>query len=876
MKQKLLAIFAILTLLTPHFGTKQVQAHQSSPLVQNEFEHRYVIFLNGINSKSSENGKYPLDGKFVKLQKELEKRGMINFVYFSYSGVSLSNPRFCDGWGKDGCAEGTFGQLSSLELSPEYSESDTHLSVDSQADTLDWLIGEIVRVDPDAEIYLIGFSLGGIVSSHWASRTNLFDYSDYVKGIVLINSPVGGIPMAGPMLEGCKFTEFVCTLWKGALLSIYGETVLSQLQLPVSNPDKSIIGNLPTAALKFQMTSIQSAHDYTVNRISVPLCNNYLCTSSDSVPVGDGAQLWREIKLLDDEPLGGIGLAESPIRFRYSLINRLTRNHNDTLQNDQAIKWAADAVAGTSAQPIPPMTGSGQHYIIFLHGITSSSSEAGPPLRGDFHNIEDRLRGKGISNFVYFSYAAATASDRNDPMCIGWGSKGCAGDTGDLTLLTLSPQYAVEDTKIDIDRQADALEWLIGQIVQRDQTAKIDIVGFSLGGIIATRWGSRAKGSNYYNQVHAVITLGSPVGGIPLAGAFLDGCNAIEISCQVWRDRLLEDYGEIVGAQLQLPVDDPDASIIDDLRGILKNKQLVFASIQSTDDYTVNGRQFPLCKNIACTGFDGVLIGYGSQLWASHISHRDESLGGLGIPKDGKNLAEFGEYLHENHSATLNHGLTAQWIEEIVLTPSKEEPTPLPVTTTPTSEAPLELYNASGTGFTYDIVQPGETAHLGFQVVNSGQTAWNGQNFKFSPASGDNYLTFSPVTLTQTVNPGETFTFDVEINDVSGISVNTIEYQMTYLDEPFGDVMKGYVFILPDEVKDIEDEIRKKVDEMIQQGEQGVDELVKEIRDAIREAVQREAQRTLDEMLRQCLATNSMIATGAALIYIQRKSRNRK
>lgn len=876
MKRKLFAILAVLTLLTPLFGTKQVQAHKSSLLAQNEFEHRYVIFLNGVNSQSSEN-KAPLDGKFVKMQKELEKRGMTNFVYFSYSGVSLSNPRFCEGWGKDGCAEGTFGQLSSLELSPEYSKDDTHLSVDLQADTLNWLIGEIVRVDQDAEIYLIGFSLGGIISSHWASRINLFDFSDYVKGIVIINSPVGGIPMAGPMLEGCKFTEFICTLWKGALLSTYGETVLSQLQLPVSDPEKSIIGDLSKAAQKFPMTSIQSAHDYTVNSIPIPLCSNYLCTSSDKVSVGEGAQFWSGIKVLDDEPLGGIGLAESPIRFRLSLTNRLSRNHNDTLQNDQAIKWVTDAVAGTSAQQTPPIAESGQHYIIFLHGITSSSSEAGPPLNGDFKNIEDRLRGKGISNFVYFSYAAATAIDRGELMCAGWGSKGCAGGPGatlgDLASLNLSPKYEAEDTKVDIDRQAEALEWLIGQIVQRDQEAKIDIIGFSLGGIVAARWGSRPNGSNYYDKVHAVITLGSPLGGIPLAGAFLDGCNVIQISCQIWKDLLLKDYGEVVAAQLQLPMDDPSASILDDLRGILKNKQLIFASIQSTDDYTVNGRQFPLCRNLACTGYDGVLIGYGSQLWASHIFHRDQSLGGLGIPKSPKNISEFKEYLKENHSATLHHGLTAQWIEDVISTPSKDESIPLTVTPTPTQEVPLEGYNASGTGFAYDIVQSGEIAHLDFQVTNSGQAQWSGLDFKFSPVSNDDSVNFPSVTLNRTVNAGETLTLEIEIPDISGVSVKTIEYQMTYKGEPFGNVIKGYIFILPDQVKDMEDEIRKKIDELIQQGEQEVNEIVDRILEEIQKAIEREARRALEEMLRQCLGANSIVVTGAVLVYLQRKSR---
>jgi hypothetical protein len=322
-------------------------------------------------------------------------------------------------------------------------------------------------------------------------------------------------------------------------------------------------------------------------------------------------------------------------------------------------------------------------------------------------------------------------------------------------------------------------------------------------------------------------------------------------------------------------MDDPKASIIDDIRAVLKNDHFTFASIQSTDDYTVNGRLFPLCKNIACTSYDGVLIGYGSQLWPAHIHHHDESLGGLGIPASGRNLKEFEDYLHKNHSATLKSSLTSQWITEIILG-ADEEPVPPTVTPLPSPEAPAGAYRAGSTGFAYDIVQPGETAHLVFQITNGGQSPWSGMDFRFSPLPGSQYGSLPSLPIEGAVPPGGTASFEIEIPDVTGTSLETVEYSMTYRGQPFEETVKGYIFILPKQAQDIEDELRKTIDDWIAQGEQGLQDLLDRILKEIQDALEREAQKTLDDLLRQCLGTNGALVIGALVIYRRRKPRSEK
>jgi len=502
-------------------------------------------------------------------------------------------------------------------------------------------------------------------------------------------------------------------------------------------------------------------------------------------------------------------------------------------------------------------------YVLFLQGITSKSSQSGPPLSGDFQNIEDHLRDQGFYQFVYFSYAAATSYQRGELMCRGWGDASCTSDPnadlGDLASLFLSPEYEDADTKISVDRQADALDWLIGQIIKQDPLAIIDIIGFSLGGIIATHWGSRTAGSIYYPNMQALVIMGSPVGGIPLAGPFMEGCDTLDLVCKGWLAAIMRLYGNEVAAQLQLPTNDPNVSIIDELPGILQNPHFTFTSIQSTDDYTVNDETMPLCRNLVCTAHDDVPIGRGSQYWPSHPSHYNYSLGGLGLAEDPIKHTELFDYLSVNHSATLKHQLTAEWAVEALL-PSGSAAQPR-----------LAEYDAVASGFAYDLITTGEDATLEFSVQNIGLNAWEGSDILFMPMNSTALLDAHGHPLGERVEPGDTANWSITIENVTGGPMKTVEYQVTIYEEPFGGVIKGYVIILPEQVKDMERQLQDKIDDLVARGEQEIEQHIDQIIQEINQELERQAEKAVDDLISQCQTSVGILTIGVAYLYTQRK-----
>lgn len=320
-------------------------------------------------------------------------------------------------------------------------------------------------------------------------------------------------------------------------------------------------------------------------------------------------------------------------------------------------------------------------YIILLDGINSFSSGTSP-LNGDFEFFENKLIEIGManSNIVYFSYGAAAGYQVGDLYCVGW-KDGCSSEVelGDLSYLYLFPNYDLEDTHLPISMQAKTLEWLIGQVIKKDAVAEIDLIGFSQGGLIAAYWGSHmGLSSPYRSHVQRIIALESPLGGIPLASQCVDSLG-IPI-CPL----LKYHYGENLLRALQLPGTLP-GSIVDELPKVAD--YFSFTSIQSSSDYTVNGRSIPL--DLGIYGYQEALIGQGSQSWikSKQKLYKDEELGGYGISVSALPLEDAKRWITENHHAPLSDKHTLDLITNIINSPphnedqmlnESEEPIPQP------------------------------------------------------------------------------------------------------------------------------------------------------------------------------------------------------
>jgi uncharacterized repeat protein (TIGR01451 family) len=330
-------------------------------------KEKVVVFLNGIRSFSS-TGDPRVKKDFEEVEKQLRAAGVSQFVYFSYGAAARKQvgELYCAGWAP-GCRSDRYGDLVSLSATPVYKIDDTKLKLNLQAHALDWLLLQILKEKPYSQIHLVGFSLGGIVASYWLAGgwgwgldSAFHLHRGQVDSLVLIESPVGGIPMTNALFHGCGL-DAACHVLRGVLSSEFGEEILRQLQLPIDNRARleSIVDSLPNVVEMVPVTSIQSSSDYLVNSQSIPLCIDPIelpiCTQTDEAPVGQGSQSWPQHTLCNKEPLGGRGLATDPLSYRDAR-NVILWNHVGrepagrelgilaSLKHEKTAQWVKNAV----------------------------------------------------------------------------------------------------------------------------------------------------------------------------------------------------------------------------------------------------------------------------------------------------------------------------------------------------------------------------------------------------------------------------------------------------------------------------------------------------------------------------------------------------
>jgi len=303
---------------------------------------RYVVLLNGI--RSSSDGATPLQNSFESIQKGLREIGVNRFVYFSYSAAwhMQVGDLYCSGWGDNGCSRTVLGDLSSLDQIPLYEVSHTQLPPDQQAKALDWLLGQIVKADPSAQIDLVGFSLGGIIASRWAALYGATSpLRSHIHGMVVVESPVGGIYGARAVLEG-GFRGVVVTEF---IKSYFGPDVLRALQVPEEGVSGSIVSSLPEAARFFNFTSIQSTIDYLVNSSSQAVCAGYCWFYKDFVVLGVGTQYWAPKHVRHIQNLGGREVPPGETVSLDEFKEMVFDNHSRPLRNTNTVTWIKEAIS---------------------------------------------------------------------------------------------------------------------------------------------------------------------------------------------------------------------------------------------------------------------------------------------------------------------------------------------------------------------------------------------------------------------------------------------------------------------------------------------------------------------------------------------------
>lgn len=353
--------------------------------------------------------------------------------------------------------------------------------------------------------------------------------------------------------------------------------------------------------------------------------------------------------------------------MRYKIISQ--KHYSSVIAFFMAIGLVMISLGNASAGTNVP-----QRYVILAAGINSSTGS----IDSDLGDIREDLRTAfGVNHFVNFSYHAAVALQRGELYCIGWGSVGCSRGDGNLPSLDLRAIYDASDTQISIDKQADAMNYLVGQIVRQNPSANIDIIGFSLGGIVAARYGAKYSSNSH---IHAIITLESPLGGIFGAKSVIDGNPIMKL---IFKEGFHFDT-EVIRS-LQVPGNGVAGSVIASLPQAALNYP--FTAIGSTTDYAVNGTAMPLdfgkiewWKQVLLSfpGRQNVPIGTGAQNWTVPFTrHYNNNLGGslLNNPISPYNVMD-----NLNHGIATHSGPAKQWVRDAV-SANSYVPDPPPNTT---------------------------------------------------------------------------------------------------------------------------------------------------------------------------------------------------
>ena len=240
---------------------------------------------------------------------------------------------------------------------------------------------------------------------------------------------------------------------------------------------------------------------------------------------------------------------------------------------------------------------SGGRYVVWVPGLLSSSLTGLQPgtldarnhqVRDEFAAIRDALAAglEPARHFVYFSYGAVRLAAAGEPPGRGW--------LGDSYRDEHEPRYWPQDTSsYPLQAHADVLDWLVRNLLRCDGEATIDVIGYSLGGVVALRWAATADAgpAGPLAAVHRLVVVDSPVGGVNPA---LLGSAAAAAPPEVV---VAFGTGRALGDLL------PTGDVIRSLPAALDRVDV--ASVENSRDYLVNGAPVPDQANLGPNGWLG-------------------------------------------------------------------------------------------------------------------------------------------------------------------------------------------------------------------------------------------------------------------------------
>jgi hypothetical protein len=232
-----------------------------------------------------------------------------------------------------------------------------------------------------------------------------------------------------------------------------------------------------------------------------------------------------------------------------------------------------------------PSEAPGQRYVVYVPGFLSSSLTGLQPgvLDPTNHEVRDAFAplqaalAVGLApppQPIYFSYGVARRWSLAEPPERAW--------IGDSFWAANEPRYWPQDTSdFPVQAHAEALGWLARALLRCDPAAVLDVVAYSLGGVVALRWAAAEDDGpdSPLAAVHRLVLLDSPVGGINpaiLAGA---------LAAAPPHAAAAAGSGLVLGDLL------PAGEVLRGMPAALARVDV--ASIENSRDYLVNGLPIP-------------------------------------------------------------------------------------------------------------------------------------------------------------------------------------------------------------------------------------------------------------------------------------------
>ncbi len=164
----------------------------------------------------------------------------------------------------------------------------------------------------------------------------------------------------------------------------------------------------------------------------------------------------------------------------------------------QLQRWRRSQQECTPAStPPPPSTG--RRVAVLVAGLGSTSDAAA------IDRVDTEALGYASADVLRFSYRGGRVP----------GAVGPAFDPIEVS------SYASRDSQGDLGVAAGRLEQLLADIARAQPGVPVDVIAHSQGGVVARlALGRAARGGALPDEVHTLVTLGSPHGGADLATAF--------------------------------------------------------------------------------------------------------------------------------------------------------------------------------------------------------------------------------------------------------------------------------------------------------------------------------------------------------------------